>query len=351
MTDEQSASMPPHTKIPGQWHDRFFKALFNTPAQVWALLELALTPQQLATLDRHSLVIRPSSLLDQGLKEYVSDLLVEVRLTDGSECVLTLLCEHKSYNDVHLMSQLLSYMARLYEQQAKVVIPIVIYHGERPWTQPRSFYETQHADLSAPLQAVWGHLLLNFGLLLLNLRRAAVLAELRQRPLPAHLGMQVMGELWEAKERQYVAWVARTLAFKRPEYQRFMRLLNIYLMATKPEVNMSQMRELSEMSRPGDPAMREALDLWEKLQPNSAAEFFDVVRQEASQKAHAEGREEGREEGLEEGIQKGSKETSRQIAARMLRQGIAVADVRVATQLSLAELDSLQKGGTQPSDS
>ncbi len=348
MSDEKSALEPLQKTISGNWHDRFFKANFGTPEQVWALLELALTPAQLATLDRTSLVIRSGSMIDEeSLKEYVSDLLVEVSLTDGSEFVLTLICEHKSYNDQRLMSQLLTYIARLYERKAKVVVPIVIYHGRTPWAQRLSFYETQHADLSPLMHSAWGELLVNFGLILLNLRQAEVLSELRRRSLPVHLGMQVLGEIWEANERYYFAWLERTLGFDLGERRRFLRQLSVYLMATKPEVKMAHMRELSEVSRPDDATMREALDFWEKIQPSSAAEFFDAVRKEASKEA----REKGLEEGLEKGLEEGHKQACLKIAERLLGQGIAISEVQVATQLSLEEIDSLKNGGARWFDS
>ncbi len=335
MVDEKSVSKPLTKKLPGNCHDRFFKAIFQTPAQVWAMLEMVLTPAQLATLDGDSLVIRPNGMINQAsLQEYVSDLIVEAKFTDGSDFVLTLICEHKSYNDKQLMSQLLSYIARLYEQKAKVVVPIVIYHGKQPWTQRCSFYETQHADLSPQLQSVWGHLLVNFGLELLNLRQGEVLARLMERSLTAHLGMQVMGEIWEANEQRYVAWVERMLGFKKRDRRQFIRLLSSYLTAAKPEVNMVQMRELSQVARPDDATMREALDLWERIQPESAAEYFDVVRKKARKEALAEGH----------------KKACMKIAKRMLNQGMADADIEEITQLSSGEIARLKNGGSRRSD-
>ena len=57
------------------------------------------------------------------------------------------------------------------------------------------------------------------------------------------------------------------------------------------------MQELRELSKalslwPGDEKMREALELWEKYQPESAAKYFDIV--------HKKGRQEGHQEGVKE---------------------------------------------------
>ncbi len=118
---------------------------------------------------------------------------------------------------------------------------------------------------------------------------------------------------------------------------------------------MSQLKDLSAMAQPDDPAVREALDLWEKLQPNSPTEFFDAVRemarQEEYEKARQEGYEKGFQEGFEEGIEKGRKQVRLKIAARLLRMGKAVSDVREATQLSLVEIGNLQDGGIPQFDS
>ncbi len=126
-----------------------------------------------------------------------------------------------------------------------------------------------------------------------------------------------------------------SLATHNADFPTFLCQLSVYLMATKPEVKIAHMRELSEASRPDDVTIREALDFWEEIQPSSAAEFFDAVRKEASKEA--------REKGLEEG----HKEACLKIAERLLDQGIAISEVQVATQLSLEEISSLKNGGSR----
>ncbi len=84
--------------------------------------------------------------------------------------------------------------------------------------------------------------------------------------------------------------------------------------------------------------MREALDLWERIQPESAAEYFDVVRKEA------------RKEALAEGYKEGHKEACMKIAKRMLNQGMADVDIEEMTQLSSGEIGRLKNGGSRRSD-
>ncbi len=306
-------------KILGPWHDRFFKHNFSTEENIWSLLQMVFTPDKLETLDPDSIVIRSGSLTDENnLKEYISDLIIDIQFTDGSESMLTVVCEHKSYTDPNLRTQVLDYMARLYSSnKAKVVIPVV-YHGRRAWGTRTTFYELQYADLSSEILRAWGRDLLNFTLFVLDLRDDEVQARLGvvRLPLGAVLPMQVMGQFWEADEREYFEWLHRSKSMEEPLRKHFIKGLSVYLTSTKPGVTIQGMKALSEALWPGDEKMREALELWEKYQPESAAEYFEIVHQK----------------GMEE------------VAGRLIGKGMTDTDIHVVTQLSLEEIAKLRNG-------
>ena len=312
-------------RILGPWHDWFFKHNFNTKDNIWALLEMVFTPEELETLDPDSIVIRSGSLTDASrLKEYVSDLIIGIKFTDGSETMLTVVFEHKSYTDPKLRTQVLNYMVRLFENNTKVVIPVVVYHGRRAWGSRTTFYAMQYADISSEILGVWGRKLLNFELFVLDLRDDGVQARLEkaQSSLDAVLSMQIMGQFWESEEREYLEWLHRAKQIDESLRKHFIQGLSVYLTSTKPEVTMQGLKELLEAIWPGDVEMREALELWEKYQPESAAEYFDIVHKK------------GRQEGVKE------------VAERLIGRGMTDTDIHVFTQLSLEEIAGLRNGSS-----
>ncbi len=252
MDDKHSTSEPQRERYLGPWHDRFFKHNFNTEASIWSLLQMALTPEQLATLDPGSIVIKSGSLSDDNnLVEYVSDLIVEVKLADGNDIVLTVIFERKSYVDPNLLSQLFNYMGQMYQKKAKLVIPVVVYHGQSKRGPESSFHELNYADLPPEFLEAWEPYLVNFRAILLNLRDSQVQVKLglNQLPLRDTLSMQILGQVWEANESLYNSWMVRSNQLQESERIQFVQILNIYLTLVIPEFKIERLKELSDIIR------------------------------------------------------------------------------------------------------
>ena len=200
-----------------------------------------------------------------------------------------------------------------------------------------TFYELQYADLSSEILRAWGRDLLNFTLFVLDLRDDKVQARLGvvRLPLGAVLPMQVMGQFWEADEREYFEWLHRSKPMEESLRKHFIKGLSVYLTSTKPGVTIQGMKALSEALWPGDEKMREALELWEKYQPESAAEYFEIVHQKGLQEGVKKGRQEGHQEGMEE------------VAERLIGKGMLDADIHVITQLSMEEIARLRNGSSE----
>jgi predicted transposase YdaD len=129
-------------------HDRFFKETLGDPELAAEFLTLYLPPELSDVLDTSRLVIGDTSMADLRLETHLADLLFQVGLKTGGEAYIYILPEHKSYPDKWVGLQSLSYETRLFEaakaRKAKrlpVVIPVVVYHGKRPWPAKSSFID------------------------------------------------------------------------------------------------------------------------------------------------------------------------------------------------------------------
>ena len=127
-------------------HDRFFKETLGDPALAAEFLQLYLPPEVANLLDTSRLVIGDTSMADLKLETHLADLLFRVGLKTGGDAYIYVLPEHKSYPDKWAGLQLLSYATRLWEaakarksKRLPVVIPVVVYHGKRPWPGKSGF--------------------------------------------------------------------------------------------------------------------------------------------------------------------------------------------------------------------
>ncbi len=120
-------------------HDRFCRAVFGRVPVACDFIVNYAPPAVVALLDLTTLEKSGETFIDAELRESFSDLLFTVKSKGGGEGIVYMLFEHKSYRDALTGYQLLRYIVRIWEQRLRdglpicCVIPLVIYHGEKPW--------------------------------------------------------------------------------------------------------------------------------------------------------------------------------------------------------------------------
>ena len=131
-------------------HDKLFRETWSDLATARAFLQRFLPPALSARLNLDTIEIVKDSFIDQELQEYFSDILYKITI-DKHSGYIYLLFEHKSYPEPRIHLQLLEYLLRIWRQDAKqhpkwqrarklpVVLPLVLYHGKRPWRISRQF--------------------------------------------------------------------------------------------------------------------------------------------------------------------------------------------------------------------
>ena len=131
-------------------HDALFRVVFAQLEHARGELRTIVPAALAKELDWSTLTLRPDSLIDSALSRQYTDLQYSARWCDGSEVLVCFLFEHQSSPPTEgLMGlRLLGYQVRMWEgfrrdqpkaEKLPTIIPIVMYHGERPWPEPRSF--------------------------------------------------------------------------------------------------------------------------------------------------------------------------------------------------------------------
>jgi len=123
-------------------HDLFFRESLSDQGVARDFLQNYLPGSVLEHIQLDTLRVCKDTFVDVDLRESCSDLLYEVRYTDGQPGFVYFLFEHKSYPDKFVSLQLLRYVLDIWDlyrkQQGRegsdklpLIIPVVVYHGKQ----------------------------------------------------------------------------------------------------------------------------------------------------------------------------------------------------------------------------
>ncbi len=160
-------------------HDALCKAAFSRMENAVGAIQAALPPAVLAQLDLETLRLSPASYVDERLGKSFSDLVYEVDVAGQPGFVCFLLYEHQSTEDPLAALWAVFYMVRLWDRwledhpgakKVPPVLPIVLYHGARPWAAPLTLGAL--LDVPDAARAALGDLLPELRIQLDDLSRA-----------------------------------------------------------------------------------------------------------------------------------------------------------------------------------
>ncbi len=316
----------------GPWHHTYFSSHFNRPDQIRHLLALAMSKEQLECFDLETIRVQSGALSDAHvLTEKHSDLIVSCGVKGGGKIVISIVIEAKSSADSGLMRQLLSYMARLYSNDAPAVLALTVFHGKSAWRGEKSFYAFEHAQLPERFESQFRDYLIDFRSIFVSLGDPDVGRHLLQLPLKEQLVLQVLSEIWDATAASYVKWVDKAQRLPEGQLVEFIRSTFEYLIRVNKSVTVQNVRDAIEASSlPGDEEMAETVKINEDLMTMTVAEIESV--------SEKRGIEIGIQKGVEKGVVKGKKE----YAQRMLLDGFDESVVRKYSGLSETEISDLK---------
>jgi len=279
-------------KLPAR-HDAFFKELLSEPERARAFFKAFLPEELLEHMDLGSIQHVKKSFVDKGLKEHFSDMLFRVRASYG-QAHIYILVEHKSHPEAMVALQLLRYMLRIYEHQAKEgrglspVIPMVFYHGEEAWRAPKRLRELFGDVPSSVEEHIPDY---SFRFVDLSMVPDEELEVLRG----IGASLVVMKHIWRPEEllerlRRLLSSPVRGDIIDRRE------VLMHYIAGSTPSEKEEVFWQIAEAIG------------GEAIVGSIAEKWFE----EGLEKGREEGREEGRKLGLVEGIEKGREEGRRE---------------------------------------
>ena len=152
-------------------HDAFFRKFFSDKKFAVDIFRVALPPVQFNLFAWESLKPEETSYFDHEGNEKKADLVFTVKLKKNRKAAnLVMLLEHKSYNDVRVMQQILEYQTVLYAKHKKPVIPIIVHQGSKELKKRPRFQDTLK-DMTPTVRRHFGEIALNFTCLPVDIRR------------------------------------------------------------------------------------------------------------------------------------------------------------------------------------
>lgn len=312
-------------------HDAIFKAILGKPEHARGALR-AIVPAALAeALDWSKLTLQPGNFVDLALKEQFTDLLYSATWAGGGEVLVYFLFEHFSAPpkpDGLLAYRLLRYQVRIWEDwharhpKAKtlpMIIPVVLYHGPTPWSEPRSFDSL--LDVPAGVRPAVAPYLLQFTYLLNDLSEISD-DELRNGAMTALAKLVVMcfkhARTGEASIKILTRWmdVVREVV-RAPNGLKALAQVLCYILEVNHHVRSEDLKQLLE--REIGPEAKEAI-------VTAGQQLI----------------EQGRQQGIEQGIQQ-ERQRFREMLLRLLRQrfGDGV-DTQVERRVASAPVEQIE---------
>jgi predicted transposase/invertase (TIGR01784 family) len=124
-------------------HDKIVRDTYSRPDIAKAYFNKFLPHALKADIDVESMTIVKGTYITGELEEYFADLLFQFKLRDSNKkLVVSLLFEHKSNPDKHVMVQVGHYIFNQWtkelnnKQRIKPIIPLIYYQGKSKWSVP-----------------------------------------------------------------------------------------------------------------------------------------------------------------------------------------------------------------------
>jgi len=138
----------------GQPRDTLFRAVFGNPVHAASELQSVLPSRLLERLDLTALELMSETFVEPELRQRHVDALFATRWA-GREALLYLLMEHQSTPDPLMAYRMLRYEVLIWEKYLElnpktrtfpVIVPVVIYQGQRRWNVSTEFADLLDVD-------------------------------------------------------------------------------------------------------------------------------------------------------------------------------------------------------------
>ncbi|MFA0079220.1 Rpn family recombination-promoting nuclease/putative transposase [Vibrio artabrorum] len=305
-------------------HDALFKQFMTHPETAQDLLDIHLPAELRDICDLTTLKLESGSFIEESLRPYYSDVLYSLNTSQGEGYVYALI-EHQSRPDKHMAFRLMRYAIAAMQQHLEaghehlpLVIPLQFYHGK---VSPYPYEMNWLKGFANPNQA----------------------KALYTQDFPL-VDVTVISDD-EIMQHRRIALLE--LVQKHARHRDIMDFLEplVTLLLTDYTTDKQVQSLMSYLLQVGETNNLEALitSLASSLPKHEETlmTIAEQLRQQGEQRGELRGRQEGRQEGIQLGEAKGRQEALKEMARKMMLNGMdqqSITDVTGLTQDEIAQL-------------
>lgn len=325
--------------VPRTLHDGMFKRVFSDPLLAAAELRAVLPPALVARIDWPTLAPAPTSFVDEVFRQRTSDLVFHARLRDSREAMLLwFLLEHQSTEDWWMLPRIIDTETKMWRSWRRLhpedlhlpaIIPVVVYHGARPWRAPRDMHELY--ALPDDLRAAPGVQPLSCTLIVDDL--CAIEDDtLRARRMDAYARLCLFAMARAAAEDfldRLVSWQAE---------------LRLVFGSRDPDRLASLMRYTLHVHRHTEPAIvrQHIAAVIGPEHEDAMLSVADQLIQEGFEKGIEKGIEQGLKKGIRKGREQGRTQERRNLLLRVLDRRFGAVPAQIAARVAAARRAQLE---------
>ena len=306
-------------------HDKFFKSLYSNPDFALELFQLIFSKEEMKAYNWKKLKPEKDSF-PEGRQ---ADLVFSVPLKSKPKAIIKIfiLLEHKSKYDLQLFHQLFRYQTHLIEKNLSEngnilhIIPVVFYHGKKPWEWKLSFQEAFAGENFTKIPVLSRKCMLDFQIRLLDAHDSKLKRVFKDQSFKSRSALYLLREVWSSKADS---------AFLDKVFDLFKDVLG------KPDDLILSVLEYLMT------AYKVSQELWQKAEERAVKQGILKKGGYMNIREHIE--EKGREKGRWEGRQKGRQEERKQVVLNMLKKKLNISVISEVTGLSEKEIKQLKNG-------
>ena len=302
----------------GSPHDRFFKVIYSSPRNALDIFKIILPKSAFIKCDWKKLKAEKETFKDRQ-----ADLVFSVPLKNKpkSKIKIFILLEHKSYYSKTLFKQILDYQNAIYQRDKSgnivSVVPIVFYHGRKPWSWKTSFKEGHSGKYFSDMPVFFQENMLNYNLVVFDTNDSKIKPYFKDKRIKSRGAFNVLQKIWSLKETA-------------PE---LLELVSLFLSGfserEKKDLTIGLFDYLHRAGRVSFNLLKkvekQAINL-RLLKKGGYMNFTDEIKKEAKL----------------EGWQKGRQEEKRQLILKMLQKEVDISLISEVTELSKKEIQKLK---------
>lgn len=297
-------------------HDHYFRQAMSNPHVAREFFESHLPQELLKHIDLNYLESYQESFIDNLREENIVDILFKTKFAD-KEILLYLLTEHQSTPCKLMPLRMLRYQLNAITHHMKItekkeiplIIPLVVYHGKKPWIYSRNIKDL----VSAPRWLIDKYFLQPFQLIDLN----TIDDEQLKRKIWSGTMALTLKHIFKRDFLPYLPEIAKLLKKIHSRDHSYAESTWFYI------INVTEISDKQEF-----------YDIIKKDYIPEAGEkimtFAEHLRQE--------GWEQGIQQGMQQGMQQGKLEEQRNLIKRMFSKGLNSNEIAQLTDLPVEEI-------------